>query len=293
MSEVAAALIHRRAGFTTAVPALLVASLLLCSATDAQTMSRTEGTQEEEVTRDAGERELAAEGARSVHTSSAPRRKSGGFTVAAFTGGARTLDAQLVIRQPALGTRLTFRDVHFDGRSSDPPLYYGLRGGYFFRHQPSVGVEAEFIHLKVYSDPARRVRTAGVLRGARFDAELPLGDIVQRYSISHGVNLLIFNIAARRFFTAADETGRPRFILTARAGAGPTTPHTESTIEGVSQEQYEFGRVGFQAAGGAEVRLVGKLYALGEYKFTRTRQRGVWRTARQSRCCARTTAHSA
>lgn len=29
-----------------------------------------------------------------------------------------------------------------------------------------------------------------------------------------------------------------------------------------------------QAAGRAEVRLVGGLYALGEYKFTRTRQRG-------------------
>jgi hypothetical protein len=252
-----------------ALPTLLVASLLLCPSTNAQTSLRTAGTREVMHY----EREPAAEST-TARTAPAPRGKSGGFVVAAFTGGASTLDSPLIISQPAAGTQLTFRDVRFDGRSFDPPLYYGLRGGYFLRRTPSVGVEAEFIHLKVYSDAEQRVRATGTLRGAPLDTELPLSTIVGRYSISHGVNLLLFNLAARRAFSDEGGTRRPRFILSARAGEGPTIPHTESTIEDRAQEQYEFGRLAVQAAGGAEVRLVGGLYLIGEYKFTRTQQRG-------------------
>ena len=271
MSEVAAALNLRRARLAVAILALLVASLLLCSPIYAQTTARPEGRQK--VTRDDGEGEPAA-GDTKARGSYAARSRAG-FVVAAFTGGARTLDSPLTISQPAAATQLTFHDVRFDGRSFDPPLYYGLRGGYFFRRQPSVGVEAEFIHLKVYSDPAQRVNATGTLRGAPLDGEMPLGTIVQRYSISHGVNLLLFNLAGR--YRAGRGAGAPggRLILTGRAGLGPTIPHTESNVEGAAREQYELGRLAWQLAGGAEVRLWRGLYALGEYKFTRTGQRGA------------------
>lgn len=190
----------------------------------------------------------------------------GGFVVAAFLGGARTASSDLEISQPALGNNLNFERVRFNSRSFDPPLYYGFRGGYFFNRMPSLGVEAEFIHLKVFSDPQQQVRVTGERHNVPINRELALGEIVQQYSISHGVNLLLFNVAARRRVD--------RLILTARAGLGPTLPHTESRIEEQPQEQYEFGSLGWQAAGGAEVQLWRKLYLLGEYKFTRTRQRG-------------------
>ena len=35
------------------------------------------------------------------------------------------------------------------------------------------------------------------------------------------------------------------------------------------------GRLAWQVAGGIEIKLWRGLYALGEYKFTRTRQRGT------------------
>jgi len=132
---------------------------------------------------------------------------------------------------------------------------------------PYFGIEAELIHLKVFSNPQQRVRVTGVRRGVTADGELPLGEIVQQYSISHGVNLLLFNAAVRHAPSG-------RVILSARAGVGPTVPHTESRIEGQGQEQYETGRVAWQVAGGAEVRLWKGLFAFGEYKFTRTRQNG-------------------
>jgi hypothetical protein len=199
---------------------------------------------------------------------------AGGWAVAAYVGGARTAASPLIVSQPALGNSLTFEGVRFRSRSFDPPLYYGFRGGYFLRRMPSLGVEAEFIHLKVFSNPRQRVRVTGLRRGLPVAGELPLGEIVQQYSISHGVNLLLFNAAARHGIGRSAERPGGRLILSGRAGAGPTLPHTESSIEGRRQEQYEVGRLGWQAAGGAEFNLWGGLHLLGEYKFTRTRQRG-------------------
>lgn len=197
----------------------------------------------------------------------------GGWVIAAYLGGTSTSSSGLAISQPAVGTDLTFNAVRFSSRSFSPPLYYGLRGGYFLRRLPKLGFEAEFIHLKLFSDPQQPVRVVGLRRNVALDAELPLGQIVQQYSISHGVNLLLFNLAARhRFNIGPDTTGR--LALVARAGVGPTIPHTESRVEGVGQEQYEFGRIAWQVSGGAEFRLWRGMHLLGEYKFTRTRQHG-------------------
>jgi opacity protein-like surface antigen len=192
--------------------------------------------------------------------------EDGGWELAAYLGGARTADSDLTVSQPNPGTILTFHDLRLSSRSFDPPLYYGFRGGYFLRRKPFLGFEAEFIHLKVFADPQQVVRVTGVRQNAVIDGQLRLGEIVQQYSISHGVNLLLFNVAARHRIS--------RLGLTARAGVGPTIPHTESRIEGQAQEQYEFGRVAWQVSAGAEFRMWKGLHVLGEYKFTRTRQEG-------------------
>lgn len=196
-----------------------------------------------------------------------PSGPTGGWVVAAYIGGAHTASSTLTILQPSLGTNLSFENVRLESRSFDPPLYYGVRGSYFLPRMPYFGIEAELIHLKVFSNPQQRVRVTGVRRGTPANGELPLGEIVQQYSISHGVNLLLFNAAVRHAPSG-------RVILSARTGVGPTLPHTESRIEGQSLEQYELGRIAWQAAAGAEVRLWKGLFVLGEYKFSRTRQSG-------------------
>jgi hypothetical protein len=172
-----------------------------------------------------------------------------------------------------LSTNLTFRDVRLSSQSFSRPLYYGIRGGYFLRRHPFLGFEAEFIHLKVFADPQQQVHVTGLHHNLAVNTERSLGEIVQRYSISHGVNLLLFNVVARHRIKYSAHT-QERLVLIARAGLGPTLPHTESLVEGRAQEQYEIGRLAWQTSGGAEFRLWRGLYALGEYKFTRTRQRG-------------------
>jgi hypothetical protein len=196
------------------------------------------------------------------------------MVITAYLGGTRTTSSSLTISQPALGTRITFADVHFDGQSFDFPLYYGGRGSYFLPRLPFIGIEGEFIHLKVFADTRRRVQATGTFGRAIINRELPLDQFVQRYSISHGVNLLLFNVAGRYGVQRSPDHPAGRFILTGRFGIGPTFPHTETVIAGQKQEQYEVGRAAWQLAGGVEVHLWRGLYALGEYKFTRTRQRG-------------------
>jgi hypothetical protein len=127
--------------------------------------------------------------------------------------------------------------------------------------------------LKAYSEPGQRVRATGLHRGEAVNREIQLGQIVELYSISHGVNLLLFNLAGRHRLGGRID-GRAPVIVAARFGAGPTVPHTESRIDGDHQEQYELGRLGLQVAAGVELRLWRGLYTLGEYKFTRTDQKG-------------------
>jgi hypothetical protein len=55
--------------------------------------------------------------------------------------------------------------------------------------------------------------------------------------------------------------------VTARAGLGPMLPHAETTVANESREQYESGGVGYQLAAGVDVRLIGWLSAIADYKF--------------------------
>jgi opacity protein-like surface antigen len=197
-------------------------------------------------------------------TASAPVRAD--WLAAAYLGAARTHPGSLNIEQPSLSTRLRLHPVHYEGRSFHSPVYYGARLGYRFRH--GLGAEAEFIHLKVYALAHRTVAVSGQWRGEAVDARLPMDRFVQRFSISHGLNLLLANLAFSRPLP-----GPAGLRLALRVGAGPAIPHAESTIGGVSQEGYELGRLALHAAGGAELRLWKRLFWITEYKYTRTRQR--------------------
>lgn len=78
-----------------------------------------------------------------------------------------TLDNSIHIVQPALATDVRLRGVRFSGRSFDAPAYYGYRVAYF--PWTSLGVEGEFIHLKIYADVNGTIRTEGAVRGALFE----------------------------------------------------------------------------------------------------------------------------
>ncbi len=190
--------------------------------------------------------------------------------LSAYLGGAHTQSTDLSLSQASTGTQLSLRGVDFEGKSFQGPPYYGFRGGYFFsRH---LGLDAEFIHLKVFAQTEKTVDAEGTLQGNPIHAAIPMSNVIQRFSISHGLNLLLADAVLRQDFLRRPGERLGPMIVSARVGLGGTIPHPESEVLGASNQHYEGGPFALQLAGGAEYRLWHGLHVLAEYKYTRTRQ---------------------
>ena len=189
----------------------------------------------------------------------------------AYLGTSSTHASDLTIAQPTRSTALTFHQAEFDGRSFEGPLYYGLRLGAFLfgKARPlKLALEFEFIHAKIYAKPEQVLRISGMRAGQPLNDFLPFKAIVQQFSISHGTNFALVNLALHYGDANHRQTWLRRFNVSGRLGLGPTILHTESMIDGVSQEQYELNHLGLQLAFGISYRLWRHLHVLGEYKFT-------------------------
>jgi len=130
-------------------------------------------------------------------------------------------------------------------------------------------LEVEFVHLKVLTNPEEIVHMTGECKGQPEDRIVRLGDVVESFSMTHGLNLLMAN-AAFRHHLLENFGSYARLSMVGRIGFGPIIPHTESQIGGVSQEQYEVTGRALQVGVGSEVRLLSIFYLLLEYKFTRS-----------------------
>jgi len=190
------------------------------------------------------------------------------WVAGAFLGHAWTRPSTVALALPDRQTAVEIDGVEYRGESFASPQYYGYRITWIPDTRRWMGIEVEVIHAKVFAQADRVVRIRGTLRGAAVDASLPLSSSVQRLAMSHGLNFIFANVALRRELGPVDAQGTRRFVAVVRAGAGPTVPHAESTVDHVNREQYETGGLGVQAAAGLEVTVWRGLGVLGEYKFT-------------------------
>ena len=201
-----------------------------------------------------------------------PAEARGDWVLGAFAGGAATRDAPLQLVQPAVGTDVTLNPVSYEGENTVWPVYYGYRLTFFPRSR-WVGIEGELIHLKVVADTRRVSHAGGVIGGHAVSGRMPVAEVFERLSITHGVNLVLVNAVLRRDLGARAANGGPaRVSLQGRGGLGASVPHPESQIDGAFRSGYEFGSLSVQAAVGAQLRLVGPFSVLAEYKVTRTAQ---------------------
>src|SRR5262249_11986794 len=90
-----------------------------------------------------------------------PPAGGGGWVISGFLGGSHTSRSSLTISQPGLGNEVTFQNIELRSEAFKSPLYYGLRVGYFLPKVPWLGVETEFIHLKVFANAQQTVRATG------------------------------------------------------------------------------------------------------------------------------------
>ena len=169
-----------------------------------------------------------------------------------YVGANKTQPADITVKGD--GYDHTFQDVDFEARPFESPQYYGWRLGRFLNDTRRLGVELEFIHLKVIANPDQ------------------LGPDVQQYRMTHGLNFLVVNLTSRLPF-GRSAYGDPPFAVISRIGAGATVPHAETVILGVSKEQYEYAGLGAHAAVGLTAKLKGRLSLVTEYKVTYARPR--------------------
>ena len=171
---------------------------------------------------------------------------------ALYMGANTTKAADVTVKGD--GYDLTFPKVDFDAQPFTSPQYYGWRLGRFLNDTRRVGLELEFIHLKVIANPDQ------------------LQPQVQRYQMTHGLNFLVANVTSR-VPLGRSAYGDAPFALVSRLGAGITLPHAETTVFGEAREQYEYAGPGAHASIGLDVRLKGRLSLLTEYKLTYARPR--------------------
>ena len=192
------------------------------------------------------------------------------WTLTAYLGGAHTAQSSLRLQAAQLQTDLLLQPISYQTKPFQSPLYYGYRVGYFFSR--NFGLESEFTHLKVYAETDGIAYIAGTLHGVSMNETASINTVVQRFNITHGVNLLTANLVARKAFRQAGSSAR--FLLSGRVGGGATIPHPENEVLGISNnEHYEVGAPAWQVGAGLEVRLWHRLYADSELKYTRTHEK--------------------
>jgi hypothetical protein len=186
--------------------------------------------------------------------------------LAGYLGAAATRRADLHL---TLGNdRVVFESVPFRGRSFQSPVYYGFRAGTYLTRR--FGVEAEFVHLKIYADLDRLVNVSGTLRGEVLGGRVPLRQFAQQFEITHGLNLVLVNAIVRQPLLRSFDPARAPLTLVFRGGAGPTIPRPEVILLGVSGGDYQVGRIAVQGAAGIEARVAWRIGVMAEYKYTYT-----------------------
>lgn len=182
------------------------------------------------------------------------------WTIGAYLGAAHTLRSDVHVTLSNPDADVIFADVAYDSRSFSSPIYYGYRIARRLPQHRRVWIEAEVIHVKVYADGESAQPGRGSVAGHAVDA-VRMPDLVQRFSMSHGLNFVLANLVFRQV------AGRTTLI--GRIGGGPVVPHVESVVNHRTRDGYQLAGAGLQGAGGAEVRVWRRIAATIEYKLTR------------------------
>jgi hypothetical protein len=182
--------------------------------------------------------------------------------VGAYLGANQTRPAGVEVAVPNRNLSVEFEDVEFEAKPFSAPQYYGWRVGRMFGASRRIGVEMEFIHLKMYAKTDQVYPINDRTGLLDVPALTPMSGLVQRYAMSHGLNFILFNVVVRQ------PLGDGPVSLVVRGGAGPTLPHAESTVLTVPREQYEYGGIGLDGGIGIDIRLGGRFSAMSEYKLT-------------------------
>jgi len=162
-------------------------------------------------------------------------------TIGVFAGQSFIDDSDLNLSQG--NTNLNYKDVKWDDKSFESPIFYGARVGYWFDSAPNWGVSVDFSHLKNYLEDNKSASVSGTQNGTPLNGNVPVNSTnLQSFNMSHGLNTITFN-GQYRWFPAGkrDQTLLGRMQLYTGLGAGFSVPHVEALVSGVNTYGYQAG----------------------------------------------------
>ncbi len=180
------------------------------------------------------------------------------INLALFAGQSMIDNGDLNLKQTA--TDMNFREVSWNDRSFEEPIFYGAKLGYWFTSRPNWGVSVDFSHLKNYLNYNETVSVDGIRNGVSVSGKEAISNTIQNFNMSHGLNTLTFNGMYRWFPTGQrDQSLLGRMQLYTGLGAGFSIPHVEAALDNKITYEYQWG------AGPAVNGMMGINYDV--YKF--------------------------
>ena len=186
-----------------------------------------------------------------------------------YTGSSFTLNSDIHVQQPGLGTNAVFSDVSWDAKPLKAPPYYGIRANYFFESAPRWGFGLDFTHYKIFAQTDQVVPVSGTFTHLPVNQSAPLNQRVQKFNITHGVNIVALNVLYRWTDNFASEAF-PHGRLQPYFGGGPVyyILHPENTINNTNNnERYQGSGFGYQVLGGVHYWLTRHVGLFVETKF--------------------------
>lgn len=154
--------------------------------------------------------------------------------------------------------------------------YYSIRLIHFLKKNPRLGIGLELIHLKVFlMDKEQSVRMTGVYDGVPVDGRVRIGDYLDLFNVSHGVNhvSLLFNY--RWLLAKTPRVPDGRLQPFASFSLGPAVPHLELDLKKADKiekkaysYQWGWGNWGMGMGLGLRYKPNRRVGFYLEYKFT-------------------------
>lgn len=188
--------------------------------------------------------------------------------LSAYGGKATTMDGDLKLVQPG-GLRLTFNAVSWTDESLQDPPYYGLRVAFYLPQALTWGFAVDYTHAKTILQTNEVVHVTGRRAGVAVNRAERISDTIQGFELSHGHNLLTFNLMCRWFPKGErDPSWLGRTQPYVGAGVGIAIPHVEVMINGVKTDEYQVTGPAAEGLVGLNFDLIRFVSVFNEYKIT-------------------------
>lgn len=163
-----------------------------------------------------------------------------------------------------------------DAQKAFTEPYYSYRFIYFLKRNPHIGIGFQFIHLKVFlMDMDQQVRLSGTYNGAPIDQTVRVGDYLDMFNVSHGVNHLGLYLTYRWMLKKTPIIKDGRWQPYISISGGPAIPHLELNTkeDGIIQKraysyQSSWRNWGLGLGTGIRFKPWRHLGFFMEYKFT-------------------------